>query len=164
MGQELLEKKKYRFEEFHSLILEKGTVFLQDLIDTKIEDQLFTLFINHSVVIRDVVNLSFISYENKTEKPFIHGIADVYDRVLREKLYNGHQDKMKHATIENDHLADMVIRSNVVINVLDLNVANFIQKGPGDSVALVNKYLIELYTGWHTQLHHRDREFFQLFF
>ncbi|WP_062105500.1 hypothetical protein [Bacillus niameyensis] len=156
MEQRLLEKKKYTFEELSERISERGTLFLQDLLKTDINGRLYTLFINHTLVLRDVEELSLISYEDKN---YIHGIVDVYDRVLREKLYNS-----SNTRIENDQIADIVIRSNIVINVLELGVANFIQQGPEESIALPNKYLIEIYTDWHTQMHHKDQEFFHLFF
>lgn len=42
--------------------------------------------INHTLVVKDVVNLSFLSYKDTPE--FIHGIVVVYDRVIREELFN----------------------------------------------------------------------------
>lgn len=156
MNQLLLEKKIWSFEKLMEEIEEKGTLYLDDLVDTEIGRHLFTLFINHTVVIKDVEELIFLMYE---DKDYIHGIVDVYDRILREKLYN--RGRLK---IENDHIADLVVRSNLVINVLKLEVDNFIQDAPGQSIALHNKYLIEIYTDWHTQLHHKDQEFFHLFF
>lgn len=162
MKRRLLEKKRYTFDELQTLITDNGTLHLQDLINTRLDDYFFTLFINHTVVIKDVVNLSFLSYHDRPD--FIHGIVDVYDRVIREELYN-----LAHFTggplyLENDHLTDIAIRSNIVINVLELNVSNFVQDSPGNSIPLFNKYLVELYTDWHTQLHFKDQEFFKLFF
>ncbi|MDQ0252766.1 hypothetical protein J2S74_000138 [Evansella vedderi] len=159
--QPLLEKKKYSFEKLLNTVSEKGSLDLQDLIETEVDEHLYTLFVNHTLVIRDVENLSLITYE---DKPFIHGIVDVYDRVLREKLYNSSQPDNGPKTMENDQLVDIVIRSNLVINVMELNVLNFIQQAPGDSIGLPNKYLIELYTDWNTQMHYKENVFFNLFF
>lgn len=159
----LIEKKKYTYEELNALIDHQGTVFLQDLIDTEVKNCLVTLFVNHTLVVKDVESLSFITYQDNVAYPFIHGIVDVYDRVLREQLYNASKDNTGPKFIENDNIADLVIRSNLVINVLELNVLNFIQEGIGNTIALENKYLIELYTDWHTQMHHKDNEFFNLF-
>ncbi|MEG6615983.1 hypothetical protein V6C27_06010 [Peptococcaceae bacterium 1198_IL3148] len=163
MKQKLIEKKKYTFEDLNSLINNSGTILLQDLLETDLKDCLSTIFVNHTLVVRDVVDISFITYQDKADYPFIHGIVDVYDRVLRENLYNSKEDTSPKF-IANDHLADIAIRSNLVINVLELNVLNFIQQDNGNTLALKNKYLIELYTDWHTQMHHKDNEFFRLFF
>lgn len=160
MGQKLLEKKKFSLEELRAKISQRGTVYLQDLIETEIGSHLFTMFVNHTLVVRDVQDFSLIGYDDKS---FIHGIVDVYDRVLREKLYNSSEGNGTKR-IENDHLADIVIQSNLVINVIELNVSNYIQCAPGESVALKNKYLVELYTDWHTQRHYKEDEFFKLFF
>lgn len=168
MKHQLIEKKKFRFEELVNRISNNGTLFLQDLIDISIKDQLFTLFINHTVVIKDVVDLSFITYGiddgKKEEDPFIHGIVDIYDRVQLERKYSSEKDPTKPIYIENDHVADIVVRSNIVINVLDLNVANFIKENCEESIALNNKFLIELYTDWHTQMHFKEQTYFQYFF
>lgn len=157
VNQRLLEKKKYSFEELISLISQNGTVYLQDLVESELEGDLHTLFLNHSFVIRDVEELSFITYEDHT---YIHGIIDVYDRVFREKLYNSDNPRF----IANDPIADMIIRSNVVINVIELNVSNYIQEKRGKLIPLKNKYLVEIYTDWHTQMHHMENKFFKYFF
>jgi len=156
----LLEKKKFAFEELENKVAERGVLSIQDLLETK-ANPLYTLFINHTLVIKDVEDLTFIAYEDKN---FIHGIVDVYDRVLREKMFNTPSHETGPKKIENDHIADIVIRSNLVLNVLELNVSNYIQHAPGESIALQNKFLIELYTDWHTQLHHKENEFVKYFF
>lgn len=152
----LIEKKKYTYEQLLSLIEEKQTLYLEHLIDTNIEDSYFTVFFNHSLVIKDVEQLMFMTYD----KQYIHGIIDVYDRIQREKLYNLDNLQM----MENDHIADIIIRSDIVINVMKLDLFNFILRGPNDRATLHNKFLIEIYTDWHTQLHFKDNLFFKYFY
>ncbi|MGO4889622.1 hypothetical protein ACJ2A9_17895 [Anaerobacillus sp. MEB173] len=156
----LLEKQKYNFEDLNTFISQKGSINLKDLVETDIDGHLCTLFVNHTLIVKDVEGLALIKYD---DIEFIHGVVDVYDRVLRENLYNFSMDDTSSKSIENAHIADIIIQSNLVINVIELNTANHIQHAPGETIALENKYLIELYTGWHTQLHHREHEFFKLF-
>lgn len=153
----LLEKKRYTYEELVAQIQEKETIYLQDLVDTKIDGHLQTIFMNHSLVIKDVEGVSLIMYDDET---YIHGIIDVYDRVIREALYNSANPNV----IENDHIADIIIRSDIVINVIELNEENYIQESAEEIITLPNKFLIEIYTDWHTQMHFKDNEYARYFF
>lgn len=152
----LLEKKKYTFEELVTRIDKKGVIILQDLVDTDIDGHLQTIFMNHSLVIKDIEGLSMTMYDDEN---FIHGIIDVYDRMLREELYNSDNPDV----IENDHIADIIIRSDIVINVIELNTENYIQDSPKELITLPNKFLIEIYTDWHTQMHFKDNEYARYF-
>lgn len=157
----LIEKVNYPYEQLVEEITPTRTLQLQDLVKTNLDGHLFTLFINHTLVVRDVENIMFIFHEDDN---FIHGIVDVYDRVLREKMFNSTEPEGEVRQIKNDHLADIVIQSDIVINVQQLGVYNFIQRTSDDMAALKNEYLIEIYTDWHTQFHFKENEFFRLFF
>lgn len=152
----LLEKKKYTFEQLLAAIDEHDTLYLQDLLDTDIDGHLSTIFMNHTLVIKDVENISFITYDDDL---YIHGIIDVFDRVQREEHYNLENPD----TIINDHLADVIVRSDIVINVIELHTENYIQESVDDILTLPNTFLIEIYTDWHTQMHFKENEYAKYF-
>lgn len=162
MNDNVLEKKTYTIEQLQSFS-ETKFFQLQDLIETNITSQLVTLFINHTVVIKDVVDVGFLCTESNEGKTFIHGFIDIYDRIKNERLYNKNSGTNGKQIMKNDNIADILIRSNIVINVLKLNVLNFVLDETGEQ-ALHNKYVIEIYTDWHTQLHHKDQQFFEYLF
>lgn len=155
MNKRLVEKKLYSFQELVVELNNKGTIYLSDLLETPVSGNLVTLFVNHSTVIRDVAEVNLM----KEGDSFIHGIVDVYDRVQREKTHNSSQNK-----ILNDNIADIVIKSDIVLNVLKLGVMNFIMEEKDKESALYNEYLIELYTDSHIQHHYLNNQFFELFF
>lgn len=152
----LLEKKNYTFEQLVAAIDEHETLYLQDLLDTEIDGHLSTLFMNHTLVIKDVENISFITYDDDI---YIHGIIDVFDRVQREERYNAHRPTI----IANDHLADIIVRSDIVMNVIELQTESYIQESAEDILTLPNTFLIEIYTDWHTQMHFKDNEYARYF-
>lgn len=159
----VIEKKMYKFEELELLINEQKNISLQDLVETDLKG-LYTIFFNQRLVIKDVEDITLFIAQSRDTKTFIHGIIDIYDRMEKERLFNNQAASNGVKIIENDNIADLIICSNLVINVLELNVSNFIQDKPNNTIALHNRYLVELYTDWNTQLHFKEGEFFKYLF